>query len=154
VGLLVAPDPPGDPEPPPVELLPEPPAEVPPPAEEPPELPLPELPVAPLAPLPDDASEGLPDSLAPLASVLPLPVLLDEVFVELVALVAADAWASFSADVLVGGMMFGVFLGTASEALEPPPHALRVTAQRASRRLAAAAAAAREGAIRLPVRSA
>jgi hypothetical protein len=151
VGLLVAPDP-EDPEPPPVELPPEPPAEVPPPAEEPPpELPLPEPPVAPLAPLPDDASEGL-DSLAPLASLLPLPVLVDEVFVELVVLVAADAWASPSADVLVGGMMFGVLLGTASEAFEPPPQALRVTAQRASRRLAAAAA--REGARRLPMRSA
>jgi hypothetical protein len=131
VGLLVAPEPPDDPEPPPVELLPEPPAEVPPPAVEPPELPLPEPepPVAPLAPLPEDSSDGLLDSPAPLVPEVPLPVLLDEVFVDVV-LVAADACASFSAEVSVGGMMFGVLLGTASAAFELPPQAPSVRAQR------------------------
>lgn len=72
-----------------MELLPEPPAEVPPPAlAPPPEPPLPEPPVAPLAPLPEDSSGGLLDSLAPPASVL---ALLDEVFVEVEVLEAADA---------------------------------------------------------------
>jgi hypothetical protein len=133
VGLLVAPDPPEDPEPPPVEPPedeePPPPAEVPPPLEEPPEPPL-EPPVAPLAPLPADSSEAPPDSLAPLDSEAPLPVPLEEVFVEVDVLDAADAWASFSAEVSAGGMMLGVLLGTASDALEPPPHALSVRPQR------------------------
>ncbi len=80
--MELLPEPPEDEEPPP--------AEVPPPAEElPPELPPPEAPVPPLAPLPESSSDGLLDSLAPLASVLPLP--LEEVFVEVVVLVAADA---------------------------------------------------------------
>jgi len=135
VGLLVAPEPPEDPEPPPVEPPLEPPEdEEPPPAEVPPPVaelpPEPLLPVAPLAPLPEDSSEGLLDSLAPLVPDVPLPVPLDEVFVDVEVLVAAEAWASFSAEVLVGGMMLGVLLGTASEAFELPPHAPSARAQR------------------------
>ncbi len=147
MGLLVAPEP-EEPEPPPVEPPEEepPPAEVPPPEEEPPpEPPLPEPPVAPLAPLPEGSSEAPPDSLAPLASDDPLPVLLDEVFVEV--LDTDDACASFSADVLVGGVMFGVLLGMASEAFELPPHAPSVRAQRVRTLTPSAARVAREAAL-------
>jgi hypothetical protein len=131
-----------------VELPPEPPeeappAEVPPPADEPvPEPPLPEPPVSLLAPPPEDSSEVPPDSLAP---EVPLPVVLDELFVEV--LVAAEACASFSADVFVGGVMFGVLLGIASEALEPPPQAPSVRAQRVMALAPSAARVAREAAL-------
>jgi hypothetical protein len=147
VGLLVAPELPEDPEPPPVEPPedeePPPPAEVPPPLEEPPEPPLLEPPVA---PLPAGSSEAPLDSLAPLDSEAPLPVPLEEVFVEVEVLEAADALASFSAEVSVGGMMLGVLLGTASDALEPPPHAPSVRAQRA-RTVAPTAAREARGAL-------
>jgi hypothetical protein len=54
-----------------------------------------------------------------------------------VEVVCTDA---FSALVSVGGVMSGVLFGTASEALLPPPHALKVTPQRS---VAVAASAAR-----------
>lgn len=134
MGLLVAPEPPEDPEPPPAEP---PPDDVPPPPEElPPEPLLPVPPVASLAPLPLDSSEAPLDSLD---SVAPLPVLLEVLFVEVVE--TEDALASFSTEVSVGGMICGVLLGTASAALEPPPQALSISAQRAT---AVAPTAARE----------
>lgn len=124
MGLLVAPE---DPEPPPVAPLPEPPAVDPPAAEVPllPEEPLPEAPVPPLAPLLAGSSVEPPDSLAP---VEPEELVLEpEEVVEVVD--TAAAWASFSIEVFVGGMMLGVLLGTASEALELPPQAPSVRAQ-------------------------
>ncbi len=126
MGLLVAPE---EPEPPPVALLPEPapPAVDPPAAELPllPEEPLPEAPVPPLAPLLAGSSVEPPDSLAP---VEPEALVLEpEEVVEVVD--TAAACASFSIEVFVGGMMLGVLLGTASEALELPPQALSVRAQ-------------------------
>lgn len=127
MGLLPAPE---DPEPPPVEPLPEPPEEEPPPEVPPPVAalppePLPEAPVPPLAPLLAGSSVEPPDSLAP---VEPEALVLEpEEVVEVVD--TAAAWASFSIEVFVGGMMLGVLLGTASEALELPPQAPSVRAQ-------------------------
>jgi hypothetical protein len=66
----------------------------------------------------------------------PVVVVFGVVDVE-VEVVCTDA---FSALVSVGGVMSGVLFGTASEALLPPPHALKVTPQRS---VAVAASAAR-----------
>jgi hypothetical protein len=100
---------------------------VPPPLEEPPPEPLPD---ASLPPLGEDSSEE-----PPLVSLLAVePELLLVVPAEVVEVVdAAEAWASPSAEVSVGGVMSGVLLGAASEALELPPHALNARQLSASK---------------------
>ena len=63
--------------------------------------------------------------------------------VDFVAVVDVEVvWtAAFSAAVSLGGVMSGVLLGTASEALLPPPHAASVVAARSVTESASAARA-------------
>jgi hypothetical protein len=82
------------------------------------------------SPAPADCSPELGlSSLAPLEPVVELEPVVDvDVDVEVVAVELVRV-ASFSAEVLLGGVISGVLRGVTSDALPPPPHAPRATPQ-------------------------
>jgi hypothetical protein len=110
-----------------------------------PELPAPdEVPPAELLALsslaPADCSPELAlSSLEPPEPVVePEPVVDVDVDVEVVAVELVRV-ASFSAEVLLGGVISGVLRGVASDTLPPPPHAPRATPQASTSTVAPAA---------------